>query len=138
MRATPGSALLAVSIGGAIGALARYSLTVAFPMEPGSFDIATFTANVAGGLLIGVLMVIITEVAPGTRLVRPFLGVGVLGGFTTFSTYILDIGQAANAGATFLALTFAFATMAAALLSAAVGMYAARRLLVRHRRKETE
>jgi len=129
LRAVPLPALTAVAAGGAIGALARYGLTVALPTAPGTFDTATFLANTAGGLLIGVLMVILTEKIPGTRLVRPFLGVGVLGGFTTFSTYIVDIGRAVNAGAMLLAVGYAFATMAAALIAAATGMAATRRLL---------
>lgn len=137
LRALPAPALAAVAVGGALGAMGRYGLTLAFSSEPGSFDLATFVANTGGGLLIGALMIIVTEVVPGTRLVRPFLGVGVLGGFTTFSTYIIDIGRAANTGATLLAVTYAFATMAAALLAAATGMYATRRLLLR-RRGESE
>lgn len=137
LRAVPASALAAVALGGAIGALARYGLLIAFPPAPGTFDLATFLANTIGGLLIGALMVVVTEVAPGTRLVRPFLGVGVLGGFTTFSTYIVDIGRAVDAGATLLAVVYAFATMAAALLAAATGMYATRRLLIRERRAHT-
>ena len=123
--------MAAVAVGGAIGAMARYGLTVALPSAPGEFDVATFLANVLGGLLIGALMIVVTEVAPGLRLVRPFLGVGVLGGFTTFSTYIIDIGQAVDAGATILAVAYAFATMAAALMAAAAGMYATRRLVRR-------
>ncbi|HEU5129739.1 MAG TPA: CrcB family protein [Glycomyces sp.] len=133
LRSTPASALAAVALGGALGALARHGLTLAFPHEPGSFDLATFTANAVGGLLIGVLMVVVTEVAPGAARLRPFLGVGVLGGFTTFSTYVVGIGAAVNAGAAALALVYAFATVAAALLAAALGMRAARLLLVRER-----
>lgn len=129
LRSTPASALAAVSIGGAIGALARYGLTVAFPHS--TFDVATLVANVIGGFLIGALMVLITEFYPGSRLVRPFFGVGVLGGFTTFSAYIVDIGRAANAGETFIAVAFAFTTLASALLAAAVGMYTVRRLHTR-------
>lgn len=134
LRAVSVPALCAVALGGAIGALARYGLTVAFPTSPGSFDLATFIANIVGGLLIGVLMVIVTEVAPGISMIRPFFGIGILGGFTTFSTYIVDIGRAANAGATLLAVVYAFATMTAALLAAALGMYATRRALVGSRR----
>jgi CrcB protein len=133
LRAVPATSLAAVAAGGAIGALARYGLSVAFPAAPGSFDLATFIANTVGGLLIGILMITITEVAPGLSMIRPFVGVGILGGFTTFSTYIVDIGRAASAGATALAVVYAFATMAAALLAAAIGMYATRRLLVRSR-----
>ncbi|MFC3493024.1 fluoride efflux transporter FluC [Glycomyces rhizosphaerae] len=136
LRAVSVPALVAVSLGGAIGALARYGLTVAFPTSPGSFDLATFIANTVGGLLIGALMVVVTEVAPGLRMIRPFFGVGILGGFTTFSTYIVDIGHAANAGTTLLAVVYAFATMAAALLAAALGMYATRRAVARSRGSE--
>jgi fluoride exporter len=130
--------LLAVSAGGALGALARYGITMALPVEPGSFDVATFAANTIGGLLIGVLMVIVTEVRPGAHHIRPFFGVGVLGGFTTFSAYILDIGLAANAGQTFVAVAFAFASIAAALLAAALGMNTTRRALARRRRTTSE
>lgn len=133
LRSASVPALAAVAVGGAIGALARYGLTVAFPASPGIFPLATFTANTLGGLLIGVLMITVTEVAPGLGRIRPFVGVGILGGFTTFSTYILDIGRAADAGAAALAVVYAFATMAAALLAAALGMFATRRLLVRRR-----
>jgi CrcB protein len=129
--------MAAVAVGGALGAMARYGLTVAIPSAPGRFDLATFLANAVGGLLIGALMIVVTEVAPGLRLVRPFLGVGVLGGFTTFSTYIIDIGQAVDAGATFLAVIYAFTTIAAALLAAAAGMYATRRLVRRRHGGET-
>jgi CrcB protein len=135
LRAIPLAAFAAVAVGGALGATGRYGLTLALPTAPGTFDLATFLANALGGLLIGALMVAVTEAAPGPRLIRPFLGVGVLGGFTTFSTYIIDIGRAANAGATILAVTYAFTTIAAALLAAATGMYAARRLLARARRR---
>ncbi|MDN3242060.1 fluoride efflux transporter FluC [Glycomyces tritici] len=131
LRAASAPALAAVAAGGAIGALARYGLTVAFPAAPGAFPVATFTANTVGGLLIGVLMITVTEVAPGLGRLRPFVGIGILGGFTTFSTYILDIGRTASAGATALAVVYAFATMAAALLAAAIGMYATRRLVRR-------
>lgn len=131
LRAVPASALAAVAAGGAIGSLARYGLLVLLPAEPGEFDLATFLANTAGGLLIGALMVVVTEIAPDRRHLRPFLGVGVFGGFTTFSTYIVDIGRAVDAGAQLLAVVYAFATIAAALTAAAAGMWAARRIAAR-------
>jgi fluoride exporter len=127
LRAIPAAALAAVAVGGAIGAAARYGLTVALPTPPGAFDLPTFLANTLGGLLIGVLMAVLTEIRPRTRLTRPFLGVGVLGGFTTFSTYIVGIGRALDAEAVLLAAAYAFATPAAALGAAAAGMWATRR-----------
>ncbi|MEU6246899.1 CrcB family protein [Glycomyces sp. NPDC047010] len=134
LRTVPPVVLGAVALGGVIGSLARYGLLVAFPPDPGRFDTATFLANAAGGLLIGALMVVVTEVAPDRRLLRPFLGVGVLGGFTTFSTFIVGVGRAVDAGAALLAVAYAFATIAAALTAAALGMWATRRLISRRRR----
>ncbi|WP_232013972.1 fluoride efflux transporter FluC [Glycomyces terrestris] len=133
LRAVPASALAAVALGGAAGALARAGLLVLLPAAPGRFDLATFLANALGGLLIGVLMTVVTEAAPGLRLLRPFLGVGVLGGFTTFSTYIVGIGRAVDAGEAPLAVVYAFTTIAAALGAAALGMAATRRVLAGRR-----
>src|SRR5690348_233451 len=75
-----GPVLVAIAIGGGLGALARYGLSQLLPTRPGEFPWATFFTNVLGCLLIGVLMVLITERWTVHRLVRPFLGVGVLGG----------------------------------------------------------
>jgi fluoride exporter len=112
---TPGPVLGAVSAGGAIGALARYGLSTAWPNPPGHFPWAVFVINVSGCFLIGVLMVLITEVVTPHRLVRPFLGVGVLGGYTTFSTYTGDIQQLVAAGAARTGLLYLAGTLVAAL-----------------------
>jgi CrcB protein len=111
----------AVSAGGVLGALARYGVATAWPHPASGFPWSTFVVNVTGCLLIGVLMVIVTEVRPHRRLVRPFLGVGVLGGYTTFSTYIVDIHKAAAAGAPWIALGYLAATLIAAVLAVAAG-----------------
>src|SRR3981189_1592285 len=70
--------------GGVLGSRPRYALQIAFPHPPYNFDWATFAINVSGCLLIGVLMVLVTQVWTGRPLLRPFLGIGVLGGFPTF------------------------------------------------------
>ncbi|WP_307868680.1 fluoride efflux transporter FluC [Umezawaea beigongshangensis] len=74
--------LAAVALGGGIGGVARYALTSGTPL------LSTFAVNVLGCALIGVLVVLADDAHP---LVRPFLGVGVLGGFTTFSAYAADV-----------------------------------------------
>lgn len=128
--ASPGAAaagglwatLAVIAVGGAAGALARYGLATAFPHPPGAFDWATLGINVSGCFLIGALMVAITEVWPAGPLVRPFLAVGVLGGFTTFSTYIVDIQRSLDAGAAASALAYLALTLAAALAAVWAGI----------------
>jgi CrcB protein len=121
VRPSPWPVLAATSAGGVLGALARYGLEQAVPHGPGQFAWATFAVNVSGCLLIGVLMALLGELRPGDRLLRPFLGVGVLGGFTTFSTYVVDIQQALAAGAARTALAYLAATVLAALLAVWTG-----------------
>ncbi|GIH14188.1 fluoride efflux transporter FluC [Rugosimonospora africana] len=117
----PWSVLGVISLGGAIGSLARFGIGYAFPASPTGFPLATFIVNVTGCLLIGVLMVLIGELWAGRRLVRPFLGVGVLGGFTTFSTYVVDIQRVAQNGAAGTALAYLLATVLAALAAVYLG-----------------
>jgi len=113
--------LAAVGGGGVAGALARYGLQEAWPHDVGGFPWATFWVNVSGCLLIGVLMTVLAEVAPGHRLVRPLLGVGVLGGYTTFSTYAVDVRQGLAAGAAGTSLLYLFGTVSAALVAVWAG-----------------
>ncbi len=96
--------LAAIALGGILGALARYGLAVALPSHPGGFVRATFLINVTGCLLMGALMALLAARPTLPPLTQPFLGVGVLGGFTTFSTYILDVHQADSPGTTLLVL----------------------------------
>jgi CrcB protein len=110
-----------IALGGGLGALARYGISTALPAAPGHFPLATFVTNVSGCFLIGVLMVLITEVWVAHRLVRPFLGVGFLGGFTTFSTYAVEITGLLRPGT----VGVAFAYLAGTLVSAVVAVLAA-------------
>jgi CrcB protein len=121
-RELTGAVLGAIAAGGVLGALARYGLAVAWPHRTGRFPWATFITNVSGCLLIGVLMVLITEVWVAHRLLRPFLGVGVLGGYTTFSTYAVDVQQLVAAGAPRTALLYLAGTLAAALAAVSAGL----------------
>ncbi|MEV0326125.1 CrcB family protein [Micromonospora echinospora] len=133
-RPTPLAAMLAVvAAGGVVGALARAGTLAAFPYRPTAFPWSTFAVNVVGCLLIGVLMVLLTRVWTDRPLLRPFLGVGVLGGFTTFSTYVLDVQQALRAGAPGTALAYLGATVLAALGAVWLGDAATGWLLDRSR-----
>ncbi|MGI5285762.1 fluoride efflux transporter CrcB [Nonomuraea polychroma] len=126
LRRAPWSTLAVIAVGGVAGALARYGLGVAFPQSAGLFPWTTLAINVSGCLLIGVLMVAITELWSAPGWVRPLLGVGVLGGFTTFSTYVLETGRLLVAGAARTALAYLVLTPVLALVAVWVGSAATR------------
>jgi CrcB protein len=117
-----GRAVAAVAAGGALGALARYGAGLALPHAPGTFPLATFLVNIVGCLLIGVLLVTITELRQVHPLVRPFLATGVLGGFTTFSTYAVDTQELLRTGHLATAVAYLAGTLVAAVAATWVGM----------------
>ena len=133
LRARRGRVLAAIAAGGVLGALARQGLQAAYPHRVTAFPWATFGVNVSGCLLLGVLMVLLAEVWPGRPLLRPFLGVGVLGGYTTFSTYVVDIQQAVSAGAAPTALAYLAATLAGAMIAVWTGTALTTRALAAYR-----
>ncbi|GID96397.1 putative fluoride ion transporter CrcB [Amorphoplanes digitatis] len=109
--------LAAISAGGVLGALARWGIGAAWPHDPRAFAWSTWTINLTGCLLIGVLMVFVTRVWPRRRLIRPFWGVGVLGGYTTFSGASVDALRAAPG----TGLIYVAATLVGALLAVWAG-----------------
>lgn len=118
--------LLAIAIGGIIGAESRYGIDRLVPPSRTGFPWATFTINVSGCLLMGVLMVILTEVLTPHQLLRPFLGIGILGGFTTFSGFTVDTVRLLDAHRAGLAVGYLTATLIAAAAALALGTVAAR------------
>ncbi|MCF6523628.1 CrcB family protein [Streptomyces sp. JJ36] len=130
--------LAAIACGGALGAVARHALGRALPVPADGFPWAVLLANGLGCALIGVLMVLISE---GGRqaphpLVRPFLGVGVLGGFTTFSTYAVDVARLLEEDAPGTAMAYLAGTLAGALGAVVLGAWATR-AVVRRRARST-
>ncbi|WP_432160295.1 fluoride efflux transporter FluC [Streptomyces sp. NRRL F-5630] len=126
-----GPVFAVVAAGGVLGTVARYGASVLWPTASGHFPWTTFLVNVVGCALIGVLLAVVAELRPYThRLVRPFLGTGVLGGFTTFSTYAMDVRGLIVAERYAVAGAYLFGTMAAAVLtvwgSASLARYALR------------
>jgi CrcB protein len=118
-----------IAAGGATGAAARYLIGTTWPTPAGAFPVSTLAINVLGCALIGVLMVLITEVWSRQRLIRPFLGTGVLGGFTTFSTYTVDIQRLVTGAHAVTALLYLALTPIGALLAVWVTAHATRRLV---------
>ena len=125
---THGAVLGVIAVGGALGSLARYGIAQLLPTRPGEFPWGTFLTNVSGCFLIGVLMVLITEVWSAHRLARPFLGVGFLGGFTTFSTYTNEVRGLLHPGTVALAMAYLAGTLICALLAVIAAMWLTRAL----------
>ncbi|MFD7662232.1 fluoride efflux transporter FluC [Streptomyces sp. NPDC059788] len=124
----------AVSIGGGIGAAARYGAGLLWPTAPGTFPATTLLVNVVGCALMGALMALITERGSPHRLLRPFLGTGILGGFTTFSTYAVDIEHLTATGQPALAVACLAATLLGALTAAWAALAGTRYVLTRRGR----
>ncbi|WP_105972562.1 fluoride efflux transporter CrcB [Streptomyces geranii] len=124
-----GPVVAVVAAGGAIGACARYGAALLWPARTGGFPWTTFWVNVVGCAVIGVFMVVVTEFRAGHPLVRPFFGTGVLGGFTTFSTYTVDIQKLVEDGHPGTGIAYLAATLLAALTAVTLAATATRRAL---------
>lgn len=118
--------LLVIGAGGALGSLARWGVGELVPSSSESFPWATFIENVSGGLALGVLMVFVLDVWPPHRYLRPFLGVGLLGGYTTFSTYMLDSRHLLAEGQVATAFAYLGGSLLAGLAAVWLGIASAR------------
>jgi fluoride exporter len=126
--AWPGAAdVTAVAMGGGVGSVARYLLSVAVPAGHG-FPLGIFIVNVSGCLVLGGLLVYLLEVWPPRALLRPLLAVGLLGGYTTFSTYAAGVLSLLTGRQFALADAYALSSIVAALGAVWCGMVAARKL----------
>ena len=122
------SVLAAIASGGAVGAMARQLVGEAWPTAGGSFPWGTFLINVSGSLLIGILISVLGQLPAQPRLVRPFLGVGILGGFTTFSTYAVQSHDLVSSGHPLVAVVYLGGTVLSALLAVVGGVLLVRRV----------
>lgn len=118
--------MAAISVGGGLGALLRYLISTRWPAQPGQVPWSTLIVNVTGCFGIGVLMTLLLRGRITHRLLRPFLGVGFLGGYTTFSTYSLEIRTLLESGAVLEALGYLGGTVIAALTGVVLGVGAMR------------
>ena len=111
-----------IGLGGGLGSLARYGLEEAVASRPGGFPLGTFAVNVSGSLALGFLMVYLLEVWSPRRYLRPFLAVGFLGGYTTFSTFAAGIRDLAARSSWFVADSYAVDSLLVGLAAVWVGV----------------
>jgi CrcB protein len=113
--------LLAIYAGGVVGALIRVGLAQAFPVSPGQWPWATFAVNLVGALLLGCFFALLRD-HPAESLRHPFLGIGICGTLTTFSTMQLELFEMVDGGHLGLAAAYCAVTIAAGYLLVRVGI----------------
>ena len=129
MSERPGPGVLAVvAVGGALGSLGRYAVGLGLPHRAGEFPWGTMVVNLSGAFAIGLLVAYLMD-RPGSHpLARPFLGVGVLGGWTTYSAFAVDLLQLADAGRITALLAYAVGALLLGTLAVGAGTAAGRAL----------
>jgi CrcB protein len=131
-------AYLWAALGGVLGALARWAVSLALPAAPSNWPWATLLVNLSGCLLIGVLLAVLPTRTADRPWLRPFLAVGVLGGYTTFSTFAVEVVQLTESGALGPALGYVGASVVGGASCVLLGLSAARALLHRAETVRTE
>jgi CrcB protein len=130
----PWRILAVIALGGFFGGLSRYGLGLAFPAQHGAFPTATFAINVSGSFVLALLIVFVLEVWPPTTYIRPLIGVGFCGAYTTFSTWMVGVDQLISDGRTATAAWYLFGSLVAGLAATSLGMTSGR-AVVAHRRR---
>ncbi len=126
--------LAVVFVGGVVGGLARYGITRAWPTPGDGFPWATFAVNTSGALVLALLLVVLAERRPGHRYLRPLLGTGVLGAFTTFSSVVVSTDRLLAHGHGRTAVGYLLGSLLAGLTATWLGLRLARSSAVRPRR----
>ena len=116
---------LLAAVGGALGALARWAVAEGLP-SPGGLPWATLLVNLTGCLLLGALTAALTGRSPEPPWARPFLAVGVLGGYTTYSAFAVEVVELADAGAAVPAAGYVLVSVLGGVVAVAAGARAVR------------
>ena len=122
------SVLLVIALGGALGTLARFLLDTTFVEGPGQFPTVTLVINLSGSLAIGLLVPLVERWMPHHPLPRPFLIVGVLGGWTTYSALAVSAVTLVQNGHAATSVLYLAATLVGGTALVALGSAVGRRL----------
>jgi fluoride exporter len=115
-----GRLLLAIFVGGMVGALLRAALEQAFPASGHGWPWATFAVNVLGTVLLAYFVTRLQERLPPSTYPRPFLGTGLCGALTTFSTLQIEVIALCRHGHAFLGVAYVAASVVAGLVAVQV------------------
>lgn len=121
---------IAVFLGGGLGSAARHGINlIAAQSSASRYPVGTFLINVLGSLLIGLLVELFALRLELPANLRLFLITGILGGFTTFSTFSMEIGLLQQRGQTGAAIAYALASLICGVAAMFAGMHLTRQLL---------
>jgi CrcB protein len=118
--------LAAIGSGGALGAVARYEITLAVPVSPAAFPWTTWAINLTGSFVLGVVATLVLQRWPSTRYMRPFVGVGICGGYTTWSTFMTETVLLGRDGRPGLAAVYIVASVIGGLAATYAGIWVVR------------
>ncbi len=113
--------MVQVMIGGALGAMMRYLLSVAIPWKKDSFPYATFTINVVGSAALGVFVAILAS----NQSAYLFIAIGIAGAFTTFSTFSIETMELIRHRKTNTAILYVSSTLSGIFVAFAFGFWVA-------------
>lgn len=130
--------LAVIFAGGVAGGLARYGVTQTWPGPRYGFPWAVFAINTAGAFALALLIVVLADVRPRGRLLRPLLGTGLLGAFTTFSSVVVAVDRLAAHGHLGTALAYLAASAATAPIAGWCGIVLGRAAAARRRRLDVD
>jgi CrcB protein len=126
MRRSEPDVVVAIAIGGALGALARYGVAEVISVAPHGFPWATFWTNISGAFVLALFLTFVVERLPPSRYLRPFFAVGFLGSYTTFSTLAVETVVLVKDGHVALGIGYTVASIAAGFVAAYFGIACAR------------
>lgn len=126
-------AYLLAALGGALGALARWGIAEVLPSAPApaAWPWATLLVNLTGCLLLGALFAVLAVRFPAATWARPLLAVGVLGGYTTYSAFAVEVVRLTEAGAVAVAVAYVLVSVVGGGAAVAAGTLAAHAVLGR-------
>jgi CrcB protein len=120
---------VAVAVGGVVGSWLRWGAATEFPVTAGTFPVTTLGINVLGAALLGVVLVAFLDRTPPRTHWHALLGTGVLGAFTTFSTFTVEAVELTRIGHWPVAVAYLAASVVLGLVAVLLTMAATRRLL---------
>jgi CrcB protein len=132
-RLAPG-VLVAVFVGGVLGGAARYGIGRAAPAPADGFPWDIFVINLSGAFALALLLVLVLEVFRPTRYIRPAVGTGFIGAFTTFSSLTATSDHLLAHQHPALAIVYIFGSLFGGLAAASVGLVCGRVIRAKHDR----